>query len=287
MRSITIPLNRPTAAVGERNAVLRARSRVHSVKNFPGPLSIKSVTEGTVTWKTGRREIVVDRDSFLVLNHGEPYSINIDSRTPVATLCVFFERGFTESVRAGLTNAGLDAEPERSEFALRLHPRDESILPRMEAIAASKSASTLWLDQQYLALAADLALLDRDVRRRVRQLPGRRPATREELFRRVLRGQEYLHEHAADDLPLAAIAREACLSPFHFHRAFTSTFGRTPHAYLTGVRLARARRLLENTELTVTEICGLSGFTSVPSFSALYRRVYGIPPSSIRDSGAC
>jgi AraC family transcriptional regulator len=286
MNAAAIPLNRPTAAIGQRNAVLRARSRVHFVRDFPGPLSIKSVTEGTVVWKSGGRELVVDRDSFLILNHGEPYSMEIDAREPVSTLCVFFEPGFVESVRASMVSGDPDPQPERAAFVPRLHPPDNSILPRMDAIASSGTRPALRLDQHYLELAAELALLDRNLRRRVRLMPARRASTRQELLRRVVRGQEYLHAHAAENLPLAAIAREACLSPYHFQRAFTRAFGRSPHAYQTALRLARARRLLETTELTVTEVCGTVGFESAPSFSALYRRVYGEPPTAARRA-AC
>jgi AraC-like DNA-binding protein len=282
MSDAAIPLNRPTAPIGRRNAVLRARSRVHSVRDFPGPLSIKSVTEGTVVWKTGGRDLAVDRDSFLVLNQGEPYSLDIESRTPVATLCVFFEPGFVEGVRTSLTTGDPDAEPAPPGFVARLHPRDARILPRLEAIAASPPASGLWLDEQYLELAADLALLDWGVRQRLRTMPARRAGTREELLRRVLRAQEFVHAHADGDLSLAAIAREACLSPYHFHRAFTRAFGQTPHEYRTALRLARARRLLESTDLSVTEVCSAVGFESPTSFALLYRRVYGAPPCASR-----
>src|SRR5271165_1375986 len=101
------PQNRVSAQLHSANAVLRARSRTHFVKDFPGPLSIKSVTEGTVAWKCAGRERLVDRDSFLVLNADEPYSMAIDSRTPVSTLCVFFQNGFVESVQASLDRAEL------------------------------------------------------------------------------------------------------------------------------------------------------------------------------------
>ena len=90
------PLNRPSAPLYTTNSVLRARSNTHWVKDFPGPLSLNCVTEGTVAWTSGGRQRVVDHDSFLVLNHGEPYSMAIDSRTPVSTLCVFFQNGFTD-----------------------------------------------------------------------------------------------------------------------------------------------------------------------------------------------
>ena len=125
-------------------------------------------------------------------------------------------------------------------------------------------------------------MLQSDVARRVRLMPARRAATREELFRRVRRGQEFLHAFAETDIDLAAIARQACLSPYHLHRTFVQAFGQTPHQYLTTLRLARARRLLETTRMTVTEVAAAVGFESPASFSTLFRRTAGVPPSALR-----
>jgi AraC-like DNA-binding protein len=273
-----LPLNRPTAPLGRSNAVLRARSRTHYVRDFPGPLSIKSVTEGTVAWEVGGRHLVVDPDSFLVLHEGEPYSMNIESRTPVATLCVFFEPGFVESVHAAMGSRDLEPLSKPVPFFGALHARDRRILPRMQAIATGNGDA----DEHFLALATDLALLDRELGRRIRLMPGQRPSTREELFRRVRRAQEYLHAEPTADVSLSTLARHACLSTYHFHRAFTAAFGQTPQQYRTSLRLARARHLLESTELTVTEICGAVGFESTASFSLLFRRSFGVPPRAVR-----
>lgn len=278
----SFPPNRVSAPLGSHNAVLRARARSHVVRDYPGPLSIKSVTAGTVAWKSGGRELVVDRDSFLVLHDGEPYSMNIDSRTPVGTLCVFFQRGFVQSIHGSLSQGEIDSAPDRAPLLRHLHARDDRILPRMEAIANAPEAGRLWMDEQFLLLGRDLLLLDRDLRRRMQLMPARRPATREELFRRVRRGQEYLHANPAGDWTLADIARESCLSAYHFHRAFTRAFGKTPNRYRNDLRLAQARRLLETTDLTVTEICGAVGFQSAPSFSTLFRQNFGVPPSATR-----
>lgn len=274
--------NTVSAPLGSHNAVLRGRSRTHFVREFAGPLSIKSVVEGSVAWKTGGRDLLVDSDSFLVLHQGEPYSMAIDAPAPVETLCVFFQEGFVESVHHALRQTALEPDFVPAHFAVRLHPRDQRILPRMCAIAASRSVSRLWLEEQYLELAYDLLSLDRDVARRLRLLPGLRPATRDELFRRVRRGQEYLHAHAGEDLDLQALARVACLSPYHFHRIFTRAFGKTPHHYRNGLRLARARRLLETTDRTVLEICGTVGFESPASFSLLFRQSFGMTPVAAR-----
>lgn len=274
----TTPWNRPTAPLGLSNAILRARSRTHHVKDFPGPLSIKSVTEGMVTWQVGGRRLTVDPDSFLVLHHGEPYSMNIESRTPVSTLCVFFEPGFVESVHAAMLSRDLEPVSNPVPYFGALHRRDQRILPRMQAIAAGRGGA----DEHFLSLATDLALLDRDLVARLRRMPARRANTREELFRRVRRAQEFLHAEPSADIPLSALARHACLSPYHFHRAFTAAFGRTPQQYRTALRLERARRLLESTGMTVTDICGAVGFESAATFSSLFRRSFGVPPTAVR-----
>ena len=277
-----LPLNRVSAPLHRANAVLRARSRVHFVKDFAGPLSIKSVTEGEVSWKCAGRERVVDSDSFLVLESGETYSMEIDSRTPVSTLCVFFQDGFVESVGASMLSEEMAGESAPLPFLGGIHRRDPRILPRMHAIANCDVNDRLRLDEQFLLLARDVLELSGEMRKRVARMPANRPATRAELFRRVRRGQEYLHASASANFELVDIARAACLSPYHFHRAFGQAFGETPHRYRNRLRLERARRMLESTGLTVTEICGAVGFESAPSFSALFRREFGVPPSGWR-----
>ena len=277
-----LPLNRVSAPLHRANAVLRARSRTHFVNDFAGPLSIKSVTEGAVAWTCGGRERLVDRDSFLVLNASEPYSMAIDSRCPVSTLCVFFQDGFVESVHASMAGKDLEAESAPLPFRGGLHSRDDRILPRMHAIAESPAADRLWLDEQFLLLAGDLLRLNADMRKRSDGMPADRPATRAELFRRVRRGQEYLHASACAAPDLAEIARQACLSPYHFHRAFARAFGETPHSYRNRLRLERARRMLESGGMTVTEVSSAVGFASAASFSTLFRKAFGVPPSAIR-----
>jgi len=78
---------------------------------------------------------------------------------------------------------------------------------------------------------------------------------------------------------LDAAAREACLSPFHFHRLFRSTFGETPHDFLTRRRMDHARHLLASGEMTVTEVCLEVGYSSLGSFSSKFQSVVGVPPT--------
>jgi len=76
---------------------------------------------------------------------------------------------------------------------------------------------------------------------------------------------------------LGQAAREACLSDYHFHRLFRTTFGETPHGFLTRLRLDRARLLLASGR-GVTETCFELGYESLGSFSAKFRANLGRSP---------
>lgn len=83
-------------------------------------------------------------------------------------------------------------------------------------------------------------------------------------------------------LDLEEMARAAHFSRFHFLRAFRKTFHETPHQYLTRKRIERAKDLLANGDLPVTEICFAVGFESLGSFSSLFHKVVGWSPSIYR-----
>ena len=83
-------------------------------------------------------------------------------------------------------------------------------------------------------------------------------------------------------LSIAEVAREAAMSPFHFIRRFESVFGTTPHQFRIQSRLDRARHLLALSDYSVTDVCMEVGFSSLGSFSALFARRFGTPPSVYR-----
>ena len=103
----------------------------------------------------------------------------------------------------------------------------------------------------------------------------------DETFRRLLRARDAIHARFGEPLELAGLAREASLSPFHFLRLFRGAFGETPHQYLTRVRLEAAKRLLLG-DAAVTDVCFEVGFQSLGSFSTLFARRVGAPPSAFR-----
>jgi AraC-like DNA-binding protein len=94
--------------------------------------------------------------------------------------------------------------------------------------------------------------------------------------------REIINRQYSQPLDLNELAQAASLSRFHFLRAFRMAFHMTPHEYLTHKRIERARELLAESDLMVTEICFKVGYESLGSFSTLFHRMVGWPPSIYR-----
>ena len=98
-------------------------------------------------------------------------------------------------------------------------------------------------------------------------------------FRRLVETRTLLVED--DALSVADLAARLDVSPSRYIRVFTALFGTTPHQLRTQARLERAReRLVQGA--AVTEVCMEVGFSSLGSFSALFTRWIGTPPSHYR-----
>lgn len=101
-------------------------------------------------------------------------------------------------------------------------------------------------------------------------------------FRRLCRARDLLAAGYHAPISLDRAAREACLSPFHFQRQFTRTFGESPHDFRTRLRMDRARQLLAADELPVTDVCLEVGYNSLGTFSSRFASLTGQSPSEFR-----
>lgn len=99
------------------------------------------------------------------------------------------------------------------------------------------------------------------------------------LYRRVVQAKLFIDNNFAEKIDLDNIADEAYFSKYHFIRLFKTIYGKTPHKYLTSVRIEKALQLLR-ADKPVSEVCFLVGFDSLTSFSGLFKRTVGLSPSN-------
>ncbi|MGY5851378.1 helix-turn-helix transcriptional regulator [Salegentibacter sp. F14] len=103
---------------------------------------------------------------------------------------------------------------------------------------------------------------------------------RTELNQRIIRAKKFIDLHHSDYIDLEMVCREAALSKYYFIRQFKKMYGCTPYQYLTEVRIAKAKELIRG-GMNVRGACFTIGFNSVTSFSSLFKKKTGIPPSAL------
>lgn len=98
----------------------------------------------------------------------------------------------------------------------------------------------------------------------------------------IRQARRLLDRRYATPITIDDLSREVALSPYYLIRTFKRAYKQTPHQYLVGQRIARAKDLLRNTDLSITEICASVGFESLGSFSTLFRNLAGVSPRTYR-----
>jgi AraC-like DNA-binding protein/ligand-binding sensor protein len=98
----------------------------------------------------------------------------------------------------------------------------------------------------------------------------------------VTRAREFIKEHQADDLSLGEVARAVNTSSFYFCKLFKKATGLNFTDYLSRIRIEKAKNLLLNPNLRVSEIAYAVGFQSLTHFNRVFKRIVGQSPKEFR-----
>jgi AraC-like DNA-binding protein len=280
-----VAVNPRWEAMSRTNVILRSgRSGDYHVDAYTTPLTVKTVVRGVAHYHTPRTRYRIEPGAAVVLNAGQTYGMDLDGDDRTQTLCVFFRPGFVEAAAA---DDLFEPAAYGFEMSERLFAIGDGFAARLAALdhglGSGRAGDDAWLADHVLGIARELAVSDGRARREMSDFPGLRHTTRQEAFRRLHWARDFIDATFRDDTSIGELAKVACMSPFHFHRLFKRAFGETPMQRVQRLRLDEAARLLESSELDVTRICFDVGFTSLGSFSALYRRRFGESPRGFRQ----
>lgn len=99
----------------------------------------------------------------------------------------------------------------------------------------------------------------------------------------VTRAKEYIREHTSEELSLGQVARAVNTSASYFCRLFKKATGINYSQYLSRVRLEKAKQLLVNRNLRVSEVAFQVGFQSLTHFNRVFKKLLGQSPTEYRD----
>ncbi len=138
-----------------------------------------------------------------------------------------------------------------------------------------------------LAETLALSLVARLIQNHAGASPSRlaTPAVGEGLDRRRLaRVLDYIEANLEGDLTVARLASVACLSQFHFARAFKAAVGQSPHRHVGARRLEHAKELLCDSDRALVDIALALRFSCQANFTRAFRRATGQTPAQYRRS---
>jgi uncharacterized protein with GYD domain len=101
-------------------------------------------------------------------------------------------------------------------------------------------------------------------------------------YYRLQRVFEFIEAHLEDDITVETLASTACLSRFHFARAFKAATGKAPHQFISVKRLELAKSLLTEGRRSLMDVALTCHFSSQANFSRAFHRATGITPGQYR-----
>ena len=171
---------------------------------------------GSAIYRADRAWFSVNETGYLILNDRQPYEIHIASPTRVESFVVYFPRGWAEEVLESLTAHpeklldGPECNPRCSaHFFERFTPHDRLVSPVLITLRSAHKTGTLpglWLEEKLRHLLLRMLQAQDDALRESDALPARRAGTREELWRRLNRGRDFIHARFDSALTLGEIA---------------------------------------------------------------------------------
>lgn len=278
----------------EQNIILNGRFSYLYYPEHWTTLSLKFAFGGIEQYILGDMKYSVEGSHYLILNRDTVYKSLISSQTPVESFTLNFTSEFAEDVFYSSFNNDqylLDFPEVRDRhpvnFFQKLYRADGQIFELVDGLREKVKLGT----SAACELEEDLhGILEHTFRTQLTEskladsVGSMKRSTRIELYLRLSRAKDYMTSNFGEQVDINKLAAIACMCPHHFLRKFKSSFGISPHKFLTSVRLDNAKRLLEETSLSVTEICISSGYESLSAFGELFRKTFGSWPDSYRKN---
>lgn len=229
--------------------------------------SVSYVCQGSFGYRSRGQTFDLVTGSTLIGRPGDEYLCTHEHVCGDRCLAVFLGPELAESIGA---RAG-------AWLSRGVPPLSELIVRGELMRAAHEGATDVGIDEAGLSFAARFVALLNGKRRAPVVSTGRDR-------RRAVEAALWLEDHAHQPIDLAATARQAGLSAFHFLRLFERVVGVTPHQYLMRARLRRAARLLAADTRPITDVAFDSGFGDLSNFVRSFRRAAGLSPRRFRQA---
>lgn len=266
--------------------------RTYQKPNVPGQTTLPPVSDVSLTLilqgtlATGYREQHDSWETFqmhagdwsITSGGGEPQEIcyHTLSSEPFQSLMIHVSADFLAQAASDLTRQ----THERVDIRPRLLVQDPLLtqiaLTLQQELRAPTMAGKLYAETAAQMIAVHL------LRSYAQLMSPLKEETQRLTSSQLKRVRAYVQDHLDQDLSVAEIAQQSGFSAFHFTRLFRQATGESPHHYVISRRIEAAQRLLTETDLPVSQIALMTGFSSQSHLTRTLTRHLGQSPRQYR-----
>jgi AraC family transcriptional regulator len=256
--------------------------------------SIKHVVEGIERYTLNGEKYHVEAGNYLLSNETSEGIVEIESATLVKGICINIRPELLSEMVASHCSPNT-AFPDKifgdffssAQFLENKYSAQTTQLGQL-LLSISNGMQTNALNQVELNIEFFYALSEKIIAdhtpifQQLHNIPSIKSSTKKDLFKRIYKGKDYIDAVYSSPITVESIAKEACMSEYHFFRLFKATFGETPHQYMVKKRLEQGYAVLLKDKDSVTNAAFESGFSDIHAFSKAFKKHFGIAPSTLR-----
>ncbi|WP_438422810.1 helix-turn-helix transcriptional regulator [Aquimarina macrocephali] len=270
----------PTFSNQLENKILYAKHHDDISISYTSTYSLKYVIEGTKHYNFNNQDIKITKNQYLIINNNS---------------CI------TTKAKKGTKGLSFFLSPKLIDEIYKYHTSDTSQLEFLE-VTQKKSRNEVGflldkithlyecnqhdfnrqIDNLFIRISEAIVQEQTNIDTKFSALKIVKHNTKKELFKLISVTKEYLNDNSSEDISLDIISRDIGISKYYLHRLFTEINGNTPLAYLTSIRLVKAKNRLRYSKDSVLQIAIECGFDNTSYFSNVFKKHTGFSPSQYR-----
>ncbi len=265
------------------NKVLYSEHHEDISVTYKSTYTLKYVIEGTKHYSINHQDFEVLQNQYLLLNNER--DIHTEAQKGTKGLSLFISPELIKDVHLFHSN---NYNPSFHFFELVQPAPIEAIAPIIQELIWYFEQYPIYpkneLDTLFIRLSEIIVKQQMKVHDKFYNLNISKQETKNELYKTICMSQEYINDHVCDSINLADISKNIGLSKYYLHRLFTEIIGITPLAYLTSIRINKAKERLRKSNDPIFDIAISCGFENTAYFSNVFKKYVGTSPSIYRDA---
>lgn len=256
---------------------------------YKSAYSVKFPITGTDNFKIDNRMIDLQANSYLVVNNDQEViclpgnsekaiSIFIDPEllTDVYNTC--------KKKNEELLSNPFNIDNNRPMFFENSYPLQDNLLSDLiirftKSFDIDKSNPDKFGIHFFFKVSEALILSQQETFKEIKRIDAVKKSTRLELYNRMIKAREFIYDNWDKNISLDLLAKSVCMSPYHFHRTFSSVYGHTASHYHKLIKMKKAKELISLKTHSISQVAEIAGYDNIHSFSKSFKKLFGSSPS--------